>query len=191
MTDNYVAYDGPLVTRRFAKENALPRYFTGKPCKHGHISERIIGNSGCCACHKIVSLAYCHKSKEKTRKYYEANKAKISDYQQEYRKQNAKSLAEYNKNWRRQKPWKYREAGAKRRALKMQATPPWANTEAISEIYLNCPDGYHVDHYYPLSHKNFCGLHVENNLRIIPAMENMRKNNKSPEEFYGELHPLI
>lgn len=33
-----------------ARDAGLKRYFTGKPCKRGHISERLVSNQGCLAC---------------------------------------------------------------------------------------------------------------------------------------------
>lgn len=35
-----------------AKKQGLKRYFTGEPCKHGHVSERLVSNRGCCECAK-------------------------------------------------------------------------------------------------------------------------------------------
>ncbi len=67
---------------------------------------------------------------------------------------------------------------AKRRALKLRATPAWADLEAIKQFYANCPEGYHVDHIIPLKGKNVCGLHVLNNLQYLPAKENLQKSNK-------------
>ena len=62
--------------------------------------------------------------------------------------------------------------------------PSWANDEAINEVYkaaklLTELTGvrYHVDHIIPIRHPLVCGLHVENNLRAIPATENMQKSN--------------
>jgi len=73
-------------------------------------------------------------------------------------------------------PHKIRQA--KRRADKLNATPKWANLEEIEKIYKNCPKGFHVDHIIPLINDKVCGLHVENNLRTIPAEENISKGNK-------------
>lgn len=42
-----------IVTRAEAIENGLKRYFTGKPCPKGHISERSTNKSSCLACGKL------------------------------------------------------------------------------------------------------------------------------------------
>ena len=65
-----------------------------------------------------------------------------------------------------------------RRANKINATPKWADLEAIKEFYMNCPPGYHVDHIIPLNHPDICGLHVLENLQYLPAIENLKKSNK-------------
>ena len=43
---------------------------------------------------------------------------------------------------------------------------------------------YHVDHIIPLSHPLVCGLHTEDNLRIITSEENHKKTNKLLDEVY-------
>ncbi len=76
----------------------------------------------------------------------------------------------------------YLARNANRKALKIKATPSWANLNKIREIYRTCPENYHVDHIIPLKGELVCGLHVEYNLRHLPALENMQKHNK----FTGE-----
>jgi hypothetical protein len=67
-----------------------------------------------------------------------------------------------------------------------KCTPPWVNKNKIFEIYKQCQEmntnekKYSVDHIWPLKNKNFCGLHVPWNLRIITIKENCSKCNKIP-----------
>jgi hypothetical protein len=40
--------------RRVAAENGSTRYFTGRPCKHGHIAERFTTSGGCVECVNVT-----------------------------------------------------------------------------------------------------------------------------------------
>ena len=68
---------------------------------------------------------------------------------------------------------KNRVGVSKYRAKKYEATPPDANKDLIKRIYELCPEGYEVDHTIALAEG---GLHHENNLQYLPAMENRKKN---------------
>ena len=60
-----------IISRKEALEQGLKRYFTGKTCKHGHVSERYIKGS-CCECSKLA---------KSTKEYVAANKGKnIASY---------------------------------------------------------------------------------------------------------------
>lgn len=76
----------------------------------------------------------------------------------------------------------YKVNCANRRAAKLNATPKWADMDKIKEIYLNCPEGYEVDHIYPLQSDLVCGLHIPINLQYLTMSENRSKGNKMPEE---------
>lgn len=72
------------------------------------------------------------------------------------------------------------------RAARLQATPKWADLEAIEKIYEECRAKnkkakrklFQVDHIIPLRGRNVSGLHVENNLQIITKKANRTKSNK-------------
>jgi 5-methylcytosine-specific restriction endonuclease McrA len=60
MAKPYIPYDGVVITRADALASGLTRFFTGKPCKHGHLSERTSVNGGCIACNAITALTLYH-----------------------------------------------------------------------------------------------------------------------------------
>jgi hypothetical protein len=133
------------------------------------------------------------KRKEITRNYREANKEKIKLSSAKYSKKNREKITQRTRELRKANPERYqdnrrayeaahigerRATTAKYRAKKLQATPAWADLDAIKEFYKNCPPGHEVDHIIPLQGKYVSGLHVENNLQYLPAHENKRKGNK-------------
>jgi len=74
-----------IVTRKEAKERWLPRYFTGKPCPHGHVAERWASTSRCVECDRKYREANPEKERERNRKYYEANREKERERHRKYR----------------------------------------------------------------------------------------------------------
>ena len=96
---------------------------------------------------------------------------------------------ESNERWRDgiqdRKALAKRAYSSKRRAMKTGKCPAWANLEAIKMIYKQAQDMtkttgivHHVDHIIPLLGKTVSGLHVHENLQVIPALENLKKHNR-------------
>lgn len=84
---------------------------------------------------------------------------------------------------------KYKHKSVARKALRkatlLRATPAWANPFFIEEIYdlsrrrtVATGFAWNVDHIVPLQNELVCGLHVENNLRVIPRAQNRLKHNR-------------
>lgn len=101
---------------------------------------------------------------ERTRKWKESNKILVSKYRKRYVENNREKFAFYN---------------SQRRAIKIMASPRWANRDEIKKIYKNALIlGMQVDHIVPLKSKIVCGLHVENNLQLLSSTENRSKFNR-------------
>jgi hypothetical protein len=101
-----------------------------------------------------------------------------------------KRNSEYSKKWEKENPHLSVEKVQRRNSAKLKAIPPWANLSEIREVYKNSAKisketgvMHHVDHIVPLRGKLVCGLHVQNNLQIIPWYTNVSKGNKFNLEF--------
>jgi hypothetical protein len=103
--------------------------------------------------------------------------AKPGNKKKKYRS-DKNTQSERFRRWQENNRDKVRLKNANERAMRLQRLPSWADKSSIKEFYLNCPDGYHVDHIIPLKGKYISGLHVLGNLQYLPAAENLSKSNK-------------
>lgn len=120
------------------------------------------------------------KYKNITKKSYRKNNEKRLKEKQEYYELNRDSILEYKRVYSKNPRSKKlsRAVKRKREFLKSKACPIWADLEAIKQFYLNCPEGYHVDHIIPIKHDLVCGLHTIENLQYLPSKLNIQKSNK-------------
>lgn len=159
---------------QLARERGETRYFTGLPCKFGHIAERQISNGTCVDCLEVRRKANMH--------WFRAADQK--------RRQTPERKEYHNANERknRKKPHRQAARAAERMAriaAQKQRTPRWANLKAIKEFYdtshwITEVTGveHHVDHIMPLQGKLVSGLHIAENLRVLPGPENLAKGSK-------------
>lgn len=127
------------------------------------------------------------KLRENKRQDYANNREAILAQKREYHSLNSKKIIE-RKRESRKNPERlavHNHLGAKRRASQLQATPSWADLESIKVFYKRAQEltnmtgvKHSVDHIIPLSGGAVCGLHVANNLRVIPLSENCSKSNR-------------
>jgi hypothetical protein len=84
-----------LISRKDAQNQGLFRYFNGKPCKKGHISQKYVSNMACVECRNIKnkSLDYRKKSKEA---YEELGSKYIKSMWWRAKKRSEKSGIEFN-----------------------------------------------------------------------------------------------
>jgi hypothetical protein len=109
------------------------------------------------------------------------NRKRVKKYRAEGKRNSGAEALRYYKKY----PEKGQARAAKRRAYKRTAFPSWANEFFMEEAYhlaylrTKCTGfSWHVDHIVPLKSPIVCGLHVENNLQVIPAVQNIKKGNR-------------
>ena len=186
-----------LKTRKEAKEQGVTHYYTGKPCKNGHIALRKTKGT-CVACGKLewqksnasrveYFSAYNKKEnvKEAKHEWYQNNKDKVIARAQT---RPAEVLREYRNAWKLNNPVQVKASTTARKRRHRQATPKWLNFKQKSEIRQiyqiaitmteTTGEQYVVDHIVPLRGQDVCGLHVPWNLRVITQEENLKKSNK-------------
>ena len=180
-------------TRKEAQETKATHYFTGLPCKHGHIALRKTKGT-CVECQKIeweetnakrALLPKSEASKKAGKKYYENNK-EVVKLRALSRK--PEDIIKYRKTWKAANPELVMANSKHRRTKHKQATPKWLTQEhkaQIKQFYLDAMlvskvtgVPYAVDHIVPLRGELVSGLHVPWNLAVITREENSKKSNK-------------
>ena len=188
-------------TRAEAKASGAKYYFTGEPCKHGHIAPRKT-KGACVDCLKdewaasVVSRseyfqAYNQREsvKDKKNAWYLENKEQVVEAA---RTRPREVLKAYQQAWKeRNTLWVRADTKARRRKHR-EATPEWltrtqkAQIRHLYQIAITMSrttgEQYVVDHIYPLRSEVVCGLHVPWNLRILTQADNLRKSNALPDD---------
>ena len=184
-------------TREEAKKTGSKYYFTGQPCKHGHIAARKTKGS-CVECLKVEWVKGNESRADYFRKYNKREdvKDRKNDWYQENREtvinnaatRPAHVLREYRNAWKANNKTQVLADNKVRRRKHREATPPWLTRKQKSEIRQlyqiaitmtqTTGEQYVVDHIVPLRSHEVCGLHVPWNLRVITQEENLKKSNK-------------
>lgn len=94
-----------LITRKQALEQAFRYYFTGKPCKRGHVALRFVRGSTCTQCDKErCETRYrenCDELKKRSNKHYHDNKETILAQRQKYKSANREKVLAKKREWSR------------------------------------------------------------------------------------------
>lgn len=111
-----------IITRAEAIKREMQRYFTGRPCKHGHIDERYTNSRICLECSRLNSKSYQEnnqekeliRSRKKRKDNLEAERKRNREYQRRKREEDLEGEQAKAREWRESNPEKQREYTRKR-----------------------------------------------------------------------------
>lgn len=190
-------------TRAEAKRTGSKYYFTGEPCKRGHVAERRVVNWDCVECtkkwyannkdrHQQLMTEWRENNREHNlmlvREWQKNNKDRVRKYAKCSYSNNKDLHRKRVKQYRMDHPDNYRAWGAARRAKKLNQTPPMTDLDKqlIQSMYKlarlkTWATGieHQVDHIKPISRG---GLHCFNNLQVLTAEDNYKKGNRFHEQ---------
>jgi len=87
-----------VISRDEAMASGAKRFFTGLPCPHGHIAERIVSSRMCMVCNRLRGIANYAKDKQvylnRMRDAYIADPEKFKEYQRQHRAANLERVRE-------------------------------------------------------------------------------------------------
>lgn len=184
-------------TRKEAQQSGAKYYFTGDPCKHGHIAPRKT-KGACIECLKVEWAKSAETRVEYFREYNKREKVKEAKQRYYHRNRDAviarakartpEEQRQYRNRWKALNVVQVLADNKARRRKHREATPPWLTRKQKSEIRQlyqiaitmskTTGEQYVVDHIIPLRGEGVCGLHVPWNLRVVTREENLKKSNK-------------
>ena len=174
-------------------------YFTGKPCKEGHLEPRYTSSAECVICRRAKSMVRHNEKRDEIleqmkirgkEKYHgdEKYKLKILEWQKQYREENRELRRESQRRYVENNKEKVKVGAIKYYYKRKKAVNTYSSDEltefAFSEARELCnlrkeATGFNweVDHVVPLISKKVCGLHKWTNFAVIPASVNRSKQN--------------
>lgn len=177
------------------------RYFTGIPCRRGHISYRLISGH-CFECSRITSRRAGERASiEDRRRWYKAyinkNPEKTREIRKScgdrYRKNNRKAHYESTKKWRTKNPEKLKAQYTKRYTRKKNCQNHFTYERVLELMILqngkcvyckkDISNKYHIDHIMPLC---LGGENSPENIQLLCPFCNISKGGKHPDVFAKE-----
>lgn len=151
------------------------RFYKDKRISTGH-------RGSCKDCDR--SAADKEGQRRRSRKHYTNNADAHRLRSRSWKLKNADRVAAYNREYDRLRADVRAALNVKRSRSIRQAVPPWYDALVVRSIYARARAltestgiAHEVDHIIPLCNPRVCGLHVQDNLRVITKTDNRKKHN--------------
>lgn len=123
-----------MLNRDDARSLGLKRYFSGLPCRVGHISERYVSTGGCIECHALARRAYADAFPEEVKRmkkdWQNRESARMAQHTRNWRARNPEKDKAKQKKWAAENPEKVSARAARyyrrHRARKIADATKWA-----------------------------------------------------------------
>jgi hypothetical protein len=149
-----------------------------------HVNTRDRLQPKCKACRNAIAQDLGHKPGPGHYSKYDCTEERRAAKRRAYRADPSRAIQRSLK-WAKANPARMAARTMRRVAQQRKATPAWADLDRIEALYAEASrreaatgQKWHVDHVVPLISKFVCGLHVEQNLQLLTAAENIAKSNR-------------
>lgn len=192
-----------VISKKEAKDANLKNYFTGIPCKRGHLSVRNTKSGNCRSCRKEYKDNNKDLIKTQRKAYYDKNKENEKVRKAKWKKENPQKYYQVKRNYQIKTPFDSFTRGTlvriekltknKRKSLnKVEGLLGYTSEEFKVHIESLWEDGmswesrsdWHIDHIKPLSlfiKEGITDIAIINslsNLRPLWAKDNLSKGKK-------------
>ena len=183
----------PIISREEARAKGLVLFYTGLPCRRGHICERYVSGYTCVMCTKLPLY------KEKVKAHAKKNKEHRDAYLRQWKIENRSKVNEYGCDWARRNPEKHAMRSRLRRARRRNIEGHHT-AEEVAELmikqkhkcvacFVRLKDKYDVDHIIPLTKPG--STNWISNIQILCVSCNRKKNAKDPIRWAQENGRLL